>query len=314
MPTMYIPSMAQRQFVFQGFRLTPDAAEELQAKADGDPTDIPSGLQLLGYYHHKSIRDPALRDSHLQLAQWVVTNYPESEAAGSPAIQIHASRDPAGCMTMKHLWLKQVEAHSQDANLLGNAANFFLLSVGGTAEEFLLQAQKLEPNNERWAERLGDLYKLGLVRANSSERPEIADKALVQFELAMSQNKTPEKESVLLVELAKVAFEAGQTEKAKTYADQLLKTGSNGEKDWNSGNAVHIGNTILGRLAIATGDVDAAKSHLLAAGKTTGSPQLNSFGPNMQLAKELLEKGEKDVVLEYFELCGKFWKNDNLAQ
>lgn len=27
---------------------------------------------------------------------------------------------------------------------------------------------------------------------------------------------------------------------------------------------------------------------------------MNSFGPNMQLAKE--------VVLEYLELCGKFWK------
>jgi hypothetical protein len=28
----------------------------------------------------------------------------------------------------------------------------------------------------------------------------------------------------------------------------------------------------------------------------------------MTLAKELLQKHEKDVVLEYFELCSKFWK------
>jgi hypothetical protein len=35
---------------------------------------------------------------------------------------------------------------------------------------------------------------------------------------------------------------------------------------------------------------------------------MNSFGPNMQLAKALLEKGEKDVVLEYFMRCAKFWK------
>jgi hypothetical protein len=39
-----------------------------------------------------------------------------------------------------------------------------------------------------------------------------------------------------------------------------------------------------------------------------GSPQMNSFGPNMQLAKALLEKGEKDVVLEYFKRCATFWK------
>ena len=28
----------------------------------------------------------------------------------------------------------------------------------------------------------------------------------------------------------------------------------------------------------------------------------------MTLAKELLEKGEREVVLEYFDLCAKFWE------
>lgn len=27
----------------------------------------------------------------------------------------------------------------------------------------------------------------------------------------------------------------------------------------------------------------------------------------MALAKELLERGEKDIVLEYFALCAEFW-------
>ena len=56
------------------------------------------------------------------------------------------------------------------------------------------------------------------------------------------------------------------------------------------------------------GDLNQAKQYLLAAGQTPGSPVLNSFGPNMLLAKELLEKGERAVVLQYFELCAKFWK------
>ena len=30
----------------------------------------------------------------------------------------------------------------------------------------------------------------------------------------------------------------------------------------------------------------------------------------MILAKELLEKGERDIVLEYFDLCSKFWEMD----
>jgi hypothetical protein len=32
----------------------------------------------------------------------------------------------------------------------------------------------------------------------------------------------------------------------------------------------------------------------------------------MTLARELLEKGERQVVLEYFKLCASFWKNDRL--
>ena len=39
-----------------------------------------------------------------------------------------------------------------------------------------------------------------------------------------------------------------------------------------------------------------------------GSPQLNSFGPIMSLAEELLEQGEPDTVLEFFAECRKFWK------
>jgi hypothetical protein len=29
----------------------------------------------------------------------------------------------------------------------------------------------------------------------------------------------------------------------------------------------------------------------------------------MRPAKELLEKGEGDVVIQYFDLCSKFWRN-----
>jgi hypothetical protein len=42
--------------------------------------------------------------------------------------------------------------------------------------------------------------------------------------------------------------------------------------------------------------------------ESTGE-RLNSFGPNMSLAKELLKQGERDVVLEFFTRCGTFWES-----
>ena len=77
---------------------------------------------------------------------------------------------------------------------------------------------------------------------------------------------------------------------------------------------MHHGNLILGRVALIEDDVERAKRHLLEAGRTSGSPSLRSFGPNMHLAQELLQRGEREVVLEYFDLCSKFWPRPRLEE
>jgi hypothetical protein len=108
---------------------------------------------------------------------------------------------------------------------------------------------------------------------------------------------------------AKNALRKGETEKARTLAKELERLTPK-YKDWDSGNEVQDANQVLGRIALAEGDVAEAKKRLLASADSKGSPQMNSFGPNMQLAKELLAKGEKVVVIEYFKRCGTFWKRD----
>jgi tetratricopeptide (TPR) repeat protein len=109
---------------------------------------------------------------------------------------------------------------------------------------------------------------------------------------------------------AKQSFVLGQTEEARKYASNLLALLPKFPDDWNYGNAVQDANLVLGRIAVQEGRIEDAKRHLQEAGKSPGSPQMNSFGPNMSLAKDLVEKGERDVVVEYFELCRKFWRMD----
>ena len=64
---------------------------------------------------------------------------------------------------------------------------------------------------------------------------------------------------------------------------------------------------VMGRLALKAGDLNEAKRRLVESGKTPGSPTLNSFGPNMSLAQDLLQTGARDAVVAYFNLCAKFW-------
>jgi hypothetical protein len=113
-----------------------------------------------------------------------------------------------------------------------------------------------------------------------------------------------------LDDAAKENFAVGKIEDARKYATELLTLAPNYESNWNYGNAIQDGNLVLGRIAVREGRIEEAKQYLLAAGKSKGSPQMDSFGPNMSLAKDLLEKGERDTVLQYFELCRKFWTMD----
>ena len=109
---------------------------------------------------------------------------------------------------------------------------------------------------------------------------------------------------------AKFSLIVGRTKDARQFAADLLVIDSKYRKEssqWASGDAVHDGHMVLGRLALDEGRMEEAKQHLLAAGHSEGSPLLGSFGPGMCLAKGLLENGEQGTVLKYLELCRKFW-------
>ena len=113
---------------------------------------------------------------------------------------------------------------------------------------------------------------------------------------------------IRLADWSKRAVDRGENDRAARFAHKLLALAKSYPGDWNYGNAIHHGHLVLGRVALAAGDLEAARTELLEAGRTPGSPQLNSFGPNMRLANDLLAAGEARAVREYFDLCRNFWK------
>ena len=52
----------------------------------------------------------------------------------------------------------------------------------------------------------------------------------------------------------------------------------------------------------------------MASADTPGSPTLNSFGPNLSLAKSLLEKGETECVITYLGRCETFWQLKKMVE
>ena len=129
-----------------------------------------------------------------------------------------------------------------------------------------------------------------------------------QGDLAAAMNESDR--FLALGPAARNALESGNTELAQELATELELLAP---KYRDNGNAIQDANQVLGLIALSKGDIDEAKRRLLASADSNGSPTMKTFGPNMQLAKALLEKGEKDVVVDYFDRCGKFWKDRQLA-
>jgi beta-lactamase regulating signal transducer with metallopeptidase domain len=278
--------------------LTAEEAVALEAKLAEDPEDFDARRDLMAHYR---FRDRSARAKHVL---WIIEHHPEfSDNSSDLWLDVHTEESAYG--QGKILWLRNVQEHPTNAKILGNAVAYFSLSDHATAEDLLTKAQALEPQNPVWSERLGQQYKLhAMVRPGT----DLAAKALAQFERAQTQTTPAIPGSPRLVDLAKMAFDAGDMEKARTYANELLGPGLNWSGGGNAGDAFFHGNIVLGRIALREGKMDEAKKRLLEAGKTKGSPVLGSFGPNMTLAKELLEKGETNTVLEYFKECEVFWK------
>jgi hypothetical protein len=123
--------------------------------------------------------------------------------------------------------------------------------------------------------------------------------------------RAEEKRFYALGAAAKESFDSDKIDDARNFAQELMALTPKYTNDWNYGNAVQDANLVLGRIAVREGKIAEAKKFLAASGKSQGSPQMNSFGPNMSLAFDLLKKGERDAVLEYFMRCRMFWKIDH---
>lgn len=188
-------------------------------------------------------------------------------------------------LTFGILWLLRREPHTR--------VRSYLLWVAAVSLATYVAWDQIQTAADReWA----------LNRADGSER-------------ALARQTDPVSRLCTMDTAAHAALNVGRTERATYWANELLDMAREHAGDSAFGSAIHTGHIVLGRIAVQAGDIQEGKRHLLAAGDTPGSPTLNSFGPDMLLARELLVRGETDTVLEYLDRCALFWpRTEQLRQ
>jgi len=115
-----------------------------------------------------------------------------------------------------------------------------------------------------------------------------------------------------LSDLVKQAVRESKFDDAKAIAKEMLGVAAKAPDNQLSGRATFDANLALGSVALREGDKKAAGQYLIAAAEAKGMPSLGSFGPNMTLARDLLNAGEKDTVLEFFRLMVISWPRESV--
>jgi tetratricopeptide (TPR) repeat protein len=282
----------------------------LEQRVQSNPGDADARGALLQLYGTESIHFMPLGEASKAArphALWLIEHQPRSHALLYSAGLLNPPLDPEGYQQASALWTRQVEQAPNDPVVLEHAGLFYVGSDRARAEELFVRVLQLDPGHTMAASMLTTLYKLDEDQATTPEQKAAIARKGVAVMVNSLDHANAENRFNSLISLAQAELDANDLGRAEGYAHELLDSSSNYKEQWNYGNAIHKGNLILGRIRLREGRIADAKDYLLASGRTPGSPQLDSFGPNMTLAKELLTKGERDVVFEYFDLCSKFW-------
>jgi len=109
----------------------------------------------------------------------------------------------------------------------------------------------------------------------------------------------------LVHHMAMLAIKSGDYVKAELYGQEALSYST--QPGSNQAEQVFFGNEVLGLVAVHEGNLALADQYLLKSGRMKGSALFTAFGPNMLLAKALLDRGHRDVVVEFLDLCKAFW-------
>ncbi len=101
---------------------------------------------------------------------------------------------------------------------------------------------------------------------------------------------------------------AGDWRSAEEELERLQGDLPEDSTHWNYGNVYYQFMSLSGLLALyRDDDLERAKGFLALSARTPASPQLSTFGPNMLLAKALLDVGEFEAVELYLKGCESFW-------
>ena len=276
------------------------AGEEIQGlerKIQTSENALELRFKLLGYYRKHLTENFANYTRH---ATWIIDRYPGEEFAFFVFIVKIKVFSPDSYEEMKKHWLKHFESASATTGALINALDFFYINGDKKLAISLLPKLEMTTPQESDFVLLAGLYeRLSRdlrTRHEGVRKKELRQKALYYNKKAGDVDSDAEHELFASCSMANFAFETNSPQ-AKYLALQLLSKAAKNPPAY--GYAIHVGNIVLGKIALLEDKQSQAAHHLILAGEAPSSHILSDKGPDMSLASALLKLGEVEIVSDF---------------
>jgi len=288
-----------------------DRLDGLFESGDAGPEEL---YRLVG---HAQVSRNRQRNNQLTLK--LIADFPEETTGSFAHIIGTTSREGERVRSeVGRLWELHLTDDPENLALIRNAAQSQFFYYDDSAGQLLERGESLAPEDPYWPYQLGKWY-LQREHPRNDGDDELLSQALGAFDRALQRIAALglEPPQRVWLGIAKTSLKRGDFDRATEASRNTLtaverqvsdKPGRRDDQAW------HSAHTILGLAAVERGRHSIAGDHLLESARIEGAPTLGSFGPNMRLAEKLLAEGHKSTVLEYFELCGEFWKRPELDE
>ena len=292
--------------------LSAKGVQNLEAKIVANEDDDETRIALLRHYsHHETKKTPAVQAAFLKHRLWLIANRPR---VGDKDISrwIFLSDIPdATKESLKNAWLAAVKLDPKDSIIRFNALDFLVDSFAVDAEKLIEEGFVLNPIEYKYPLLMVKLVRQDInLKSSEAERKLVASKILQHGRSALSlikRERSYERDldrRDLLETLSSSAIEVGELDLASSFATELVHDFGQSIDDFDYDEVAHIANINLGKVELRRGNTDKAKEFLLIAIRAPlRKPNNHLRDPDMSLAKELLEEGAKEAVLQYLGLC-----------
>jgi tetratricopeptide (TPR) repeat protein len=269
-----------------------------------------------------------------ELIAWFLQHNPRHHICVTPFMYVNPETAPGAFRDLKARWLALVSRDPADPLLARGAAALLATESLEEGKRLLRAAIAQRPADpELWLD-------LGRMSEDPGERLKALEKALDAGETRPN----------LLVWIATTSFEAGDYEKAERTAGELIelvdeaRTRFSDKLDWpergselweRARNACasdvaaarelvdahsqhayrkHWAHTVLGLLACRIDDLDRAVSHLRASADVRPEYRLSSYGPSLDLVREVCARGRWEEGLDFLRVWEAAWDHPRLGQ